>query len=129
MLLPLNTRRCACFNEILTFNCTIVGDGTTLWNGTAFVCVSDFNEIPLRHDNFGTPSGAGGSCTGGRLIGRSLSSNNNCFTSELLVNASAELNNKTIRCIHRDSQGQMVPVGEVVLTIISRKITNCIPIL
>ena len=89
----------------------------TQWNGTAFDCTNTLNEILLLHDNF--PDGANGRCNGGQITGRSLSVDNNCYTSQLSVTTSAALNNKTIRCIRNNDVGQMVPIGEILLTVIS----------
>lgn len=95
------------------FTCTIVGDGITQWDGTAFDCTNSNNEILLSHNNF--PNGANGLCNDGQITGRSLSVENNCYTSQLSVNTSAAFNNKTIRCIHNN---QMM-IGTIVLIVIS----------
>ena len=119
VLLPPESRRCACAGDILTFNCTIVGGGVTQWNGTAFDCTNTLNEILLLHDNFNTPEGANKRCNNGQIRGSSLSVNDNCYTSQLSVTTSAALNNKTIRCIHNNELGEMLPIGDRFLTIIS----------
>ena len=124
MLLPPESRRCACSNDILTFNCTIIGGGITQWSGTAFDCEHNLNEILLLHENFDDPGGTDGTCNNGQIVGRSVSVIENCYTSQVSVTTSAELNNKTVRCIHNT---EVIPIGEILLTIISGKdwITTC----
>ena len=62
-------------------------------------------------------------------MGISLIVNNNCYTSQLSVTTSVALNNKTIRCIHNNEVGQMIPIGKILLTIISgEKLHTCINI-
>ena len=116
MLLPQGRQQCACTSETLNFTCTIVGSGVTQWDGTAFDCTNTANEILLLHDNY--PNDANGRCNGGQITGKSLSVENNCYTSLLSVSTSAALNNKSIRC---NEVGQMVSIGERVLTVISGK--------
>ncbi|MGJ8946006.1 hypothetical protein AB9K17_24250, partial [Salmonella enterica subsp. enterica serovar Kentucky] len=45
---PENTG-CACLGTVLTYTCTAVGTGNTLWEGTAFDCFENGNGIILRH--------------------------------------------------------------------------------
>ena len=118
MLLPQGRQQCACASETLKFTCTIVGSGVTQWDGTAFDCSDNTNEILLLHSDF--RNGTDGRCNGGQITGRSLSVKNNSYTSQLSVSTSASLNNKSIRCI-RNEANQMVFIGETVLTVISGK--------
>ena len=105
---PANTITCACPNEVLTFNCTVVGGAATVWSGTAFTCTS--GEIILAHTEF--PLQALEVC-GDAISANITSVENGYFTSQLRVNVSSEMNNKTITCT---GSGK---VGETTLTVIS----------
>ena len=44
--------RCICPGDTLTYECTVVGLGVTVWTGSAFSCPSSNNEIALLHSRF-----------------------------------------------------------------------------
>ena len=95
--MPGNTG-CACPGDELIFTCTVVGNGTTSWEGTAFDCAA--NRIVLRHNLFASV-GATGECNGGAIVGRSLGANKDCYTSQLeVLTIDHTFSNKTIACIH-----------------------------
>ena len=94
---------CACTGSVLTYTCTAVGTGNTLWTGTAFDCAT--NGIILRHERFTQSGGAVGECNGGPIQGRSIRVENNCYTSQIDVMVSDAFNNKTIQCIHNSGTG------------------------
>ena len=89
---------CACPGEVLTFICNINGRGSTLWTGTAFSC--NMNEILLRHSQFSQPEGISMSCNNGAITGRSIGVTDGCYSSELDVTVSPNLNGRTILCNH-----------------------------
>ena len=92
--------QCACIGMELTYTCTAVGRGSTLWTGTAFDCTNHW--INLRHSLFNDSNrGATGDCSGGALVGQSIGVMGNCYTSQLHVRVAADMNNETINCDHR----------------------------
>ena len=104
----------ACPGDMLTYECDIAGAGNTIWNGTAFYCPLKSNEIILRHSQFRT--GTSGSCNDRTLIEvQSLGVINNCFSSQLNITITSDLNNKTIRCSH--SSSTIVMIGEIRLSV------------
>ena len=120
---PQNPKLCECVNAELTFNCTIIGSGTTVWRGTSFNCPDRANEITLRHSNF---LGSSEMCNMGGIMGSALAvENNNCYTSQLTVTTQAELNNETIICSHISSSG-LVVIGSTRLIVISGENAQCI---
>ena len=120
-LLPPNTG-CACTGSVLTYTCTAVGTGNTLWTGTSFDCAT--NGIILRHERFTQSGGAVGECNNGAILGRSTAVDNSCYTSQIDVTVSAAFNNKTVQCIHNSGTGinmigtSMITVYEGMYTII-----------
>ena len=66
---------CACSGDILTYECTVVGEpsGATIWRGTAFDC--PIGEIALLHNRFA--EGTFGVCNGGDIVAKSLSVDGN----------------------------------------------------
>ena len=112
--MPKNTG-CACVDSLLTFTCTAVGGGSTLWDGTAFDCIGNGNSILLRHDRFSS-GGVDGQCNNGAITGQSIGVENECYTSQLNVTVDPTLNMRTIRCTHTSLT--RTTIGETTLTVI-----------
>ena len=90
--------------EIIAYQCTVCGEGATVWNGSLFDCTSD--EIILSHRLFeyGSASGARGECNNGAVsalsIGVLRENNTNYYISQLNISMNAAINNKTVTCLH-----------------------------
>ena len=112
-----NTPGDACPGDVLIYNCIITGPGNTIWNGTAFSCPSKSNETILRHSQF--TSGTFGTCNARAITARSLGVVNSCYSSQLNVTVSSDMNNKTIECAH--SSDRIVTVGVETLSIATGK--------
>ena len=84
----------------LTYECTTVGPGTTLWRGTAFNCIANGHEIALRHSLFTSPQGAHAQCNNGNITGHSLQFEKGHYTSQIQVLFSPDLLGHTIECVH-----------------------------
>lgn len=91
---------CVCSGHNLRYECTVVGEGTTVWQGSAFICPS-INEISLRHTKFKTQT-AVGECNNGSIRGHGVSVIGNCYTSQLNVSVSSSLSGKTVECLYDD---------------------------
>ena len=91
------TSECACSGDILTYECTVVGEpsGGTIWRGTVFDC--PLGEITLLHNRFA--NGTFGLCNEGAIVARSLSVEGNNYTSQLNVTVTHDVAGKTIECI------------------------------
>ena len=111
--------QCACVGMALTYTCTAVGRGSTLWTGTAFDCSK--NWINLRHSLFNDSArGATGDCSGGALVGQSIGVTDNCYTSQLHVRVAADMDNETINCDHRPGT-EINNIGQSTLTVMTGK--------
>ena len=111
---------CTCPGDTITYMCTVVGPGNTLWGGTAFDCPSTSNEIVLRHSQFSELTGDFGDCTNGTIVGRSLGVEGNCYISQLSITASINLNDTTVQCVHDDTLGGvMVLINTSRISVIS----------
>ena len=105
---------------MLTFSCTVLGGVATLWKGTAFDCTERDNEILLRHGKFADPEGTSGGCNLGAIVGTSVQvEGTDCYTSQLSVNISDGLNNKTVGCILNSDSGMPIVIGETSLSVIT----------
>ena len=105
---------CVCPGYDTVFECTAVGNGFTQWSGSAFDCEGLGNEIFLSHDDF--DRGIRKECNNGAIVGRNLQVNGSCYTSQLTVNISANLNGKTIECTY-DSGRVLEPIGSTTIMI------------
>ena len=107
--------QCACSNDQLQFNCTIVirnRIGTTIWRGTAFTNC-DGDRIQLRHSN----PDATGRCNNGAINARSLPIEENCAPSVLDVMVDSSLNNKTVECVLNSNSGMpTIGVATIMIT-------------
>ena len=118
--MPENTG-CACPGSVLTFTCTAVGGGSTLWDGSAFTCIENGNSIVLRHSLFDS-GGIAGVCSNGAIMGRSIGVENGCYTSQLNVTVDPTLNMRTVRCTHTSLK--RTTIGETTLTVVEGRLLN-----
>lgn len=86
--------RCGCLGDILTYECTVVGEGAFIWSGSALDCPSTNNEIVLLHIDDGFYS----TCNSGDIVGRIVSVDTNNYTSQLSVTVTSATAGKTIQC-------------------------------
>ena len=91
-----------CPDTVLTYRCTSVGAGNTVWEGSVFDCRG--NSIILRHSQFSSV-GISGDCNNGKIIARSVGVDNDCYISQLMITVSGDFNNKSIYCIHDSTMG------------------------
>ena len=84
----------------MSYQCTVCGEGATVWTGSLFDCAGD--EITLRHSQF--VSGSIGECNDGAVIARSIgvkdTNGSCCYASQLSFTANSDHNNKTVTCLH-----------------------------
>ena len=106
---------------MLIFNCTTVGFGTTLWNGTAFNCQNRGNQIILLNSVFSSGgTGSSGTC-GDNIVARGINVDGNSHTSQLSVTVtSSELNQKSVVCWYSSNQ-RLSTVDRAVLTVLLSK--------
>ena len=94
------TTSCSCLGYEVVFECVVLGDGATVWQGTALKeCMN--SRIVLRHSEFFESAGHNISQTcgaSGQVVGRTISVVNDSFISQLTINASLHVNGSTIKC-------------------------------
>ena len=114
---------CICSGDIVTYQCTVCSGLATVWEGTAIEnCASNSNEITSAHGNFGKPA-SDRECSNGRIVGRGLSVDNGCYTSQLNVTFEPGLQNRTVVCSVDDGT-QSNEVGRDVLCASTGKSTT-----
>ena len=90
--------------EAIAYECTVCGEGATIWTGSLFNCTS--NEIILSHRLLegGSASGARGDCNNGAVTAHSIGvlreNNINCYISQLQISMNTDINNKTVTCTY-----------------------------
>jgi hypothetical protein len=103
---------CVCPGEEVTYTCSILGGGATLWSGTTLDCGP--RDIPLHHSNSFLP-GTFPYCDGNitsEIVGRV----GDCYISRLKVAAINKFNNTLIDCSFQDPE--RVSVGNSTIFII-----------
>ena len=89
-----------CPQDAVTFECSVMGDGTTVFQGSALECENAGNKITLFHSVFNRTGGAYGTCNNGAIVGQSLRVEDNYYISQLRITVSHSLVGKTIECIY-----------------------------
>ena len=102
-----------------TYECTILGEGATLWKGGAFNCPETDNEIVLLHSINSTVQR---DCNDGEITGRVIHTKSNNYTSQLTVNLSSKVTDSDITCAY-DSGEEIIVIGS--LNITGKKINEC----
>ena len=102
----------------MTYECTVCGEGATVWTGSFFDCTG--GEIILRHRLFEGTS-ATGECNNGAVIANSIGvidiNCSRCYSSQIHFSADNDKNNKTIMCLHVDGTTEtVVDTASVIIT-------------
>ena len=111
---------CVCPDDILTYECTIVGDigGITLWMGDFFHCPSGRQEIQLLHSDFTNRRGREAYntqiCNDGNIVGRIVKAENGSYTSQLNATLTSDIVGKAINCSY--DNGTVHRVGTLNIT-------------
>ena len=104
-------RDCVCPGHELRLECTVVGEGFTIWWGSAFNNCTQ-KRIILRHSQFG--SGTSSVCNNGRIIGRSINTTSDSYgikyTSQLIIqlDENGNLDGTTVECNRTFSQQSII---------------------
>lgn len=113
---------CICAGYNLTFECSVLGTGVTVWRGSAFECASTSHEILLSHSHF--EQGTTDRCNNGAIVARSIDvvdlpasngSSDQCFISQLNIAVTDTMRNKTVKCFHDSSSQQSAIIGNTML--------------
>ena len=105
-----------CPGDVLTTECTIMGEGSTVWRGTAFQCY--YREIVLLHGRFNRPHYPIATCNNGAIIAQGLGVVNDSYISQLNVTVSPEFNNTTVECWHDNGTISMF-IRSIQITVIA----------
>ena len=113
---------CSCPEDIITYHCIVNAPGLggfTIWRGTAFNCPTVQNRVLLRHNSFGSASGAFGQC-GDAIVGRSLRVDPNfIYVSQLEIDITVnpELIGRTVECVYNPSGDTIIPINSTTIAV------------
>ena len=105
---------CACPNYITIYECTVLGGGTTVWQGSALNCENTVNTILLLHSRFTSDDGTSSTCNNGDIVGQSLRFENGLYTSQLKVKVRPDLIGRTVEC-HYDNGTAVTTIGSAII--------------
>ena len=92
--------------SILSYDCSVIGEGSTVWTGGGFDCPGSNNRIILKNSaEYITTFGA---CNGGSITGRGVSVAGDHFTSELDINYTPDLKGKNVTCIYDNGSVEVI---------------------
>lgn len=114
-LMMLNSCTCPGHNQV--YECTVVGEGATIWKGTAFECAATNNEIVLFHEYSNGMSSNQRACNNGTIIGRIIRAENGTYTSQVTVVVRPEMASRSIQCIYDSIDGTTTEIGSAILAI------------
>lgn len=101
---------CVCAGNQLQLTCQTVGDGSTVWTGTAFP--NGCRDLTLRHNLFSGSEGVTRFCPGMvNIVASSVSVDGSCYTSQLTIALSSKLNGTSVVCEY-DNGSDIFLVGE-----------------
>ena len=90
---------CTCPGDTLTYECTAMGGGSTVWTGTFFFdCLATTKDTVLLHRRFLSTTGTSATCNNGAIVARSLSVEGNNYTSQLNVTVTPDIGAKLMKC-------------------------------
>ena len=113
---------CICPNHNITFQCTTVGGGITIWQGSAFQCPQLSNGITLYHSRF--LEAVEPCCNDGAICAHADSIvSPDCFVSNLTVYITPDLDGRTVRCEYDDGNS-VILVRSFILNITSGECNN-----
>ena len=116
-----------CRGDVLVFECCVTGGDSTVWKGTLFDCPYRSNEIQFPHNEFNSFTIQTAACSNGSvyIVGRSLSVQDNLYTSQLNVTFNYTCSKTgTIECA-RDNGTIEEIVGHYILRDSDLSCTNC----
>ena len=108
---------CVCPGDILTYECTVMGAGATVWTGIAFNCPWFRNEIVLLHNHFISANRISIICNNGAIVVGGLSIEGNNYTSQLNVTVTPDIAGKMITCLHDNYYNESIQFSIVIPTI------------
>ena len=91
---------------MVTYECAVTGGVSTQWQIST--C-----EITLPQTDIDRGT-ARQECLNGRVIGRGIRNNSNCYISSLTIDLTSDLINQTVRCLVDDGL-QTHPVGDIII--------------
>ena len=104
---------CICRGYNATYECSVVGPGSTVWRGSGFQGCSN-NQITLFHSQFS--EGTVGICNFGTILGRSVRVESNCYTSQLNIFVGADVIETTVLCSY-DNGVNEIDIGNTTITL------------
>ena len=117
---------CVCPGCELRLECTVIGQGLTVWTGTAFDCESAGNEIALFHRILSERV-----CNDGTtiIVGRGIRQEGLNFTSQLIIEeVNSTLERRTVKCLHDDFNEETI-VGSYTIQFTCKYTTSVIKII
>ena len=111
---------CTCPGEVLTYECTAVGGGAMVWQGSAFNCENSNKITLLRIEEYK------GTCNGGNIVGRSLIVEDNYHTSQLSVTINLDMVGKDVQCAILNETTETI-IGQQIITLTGIKFKYKMP--
>ena len=99
----------------MTYECTVSGNGATIWKGTAFNCSLTNNELAVFHTvNFTSQRSL--PCNNGAITVHAIGAENGSYKSQVTIQVSDELNGTTVVCAY-DNGTLSIEIDSAILNI------------
>ena len=104
---------CICQGYNATYECNVVGPGSTVWRGNGFRDCTN-RRVTLFHSQFS--GGTVGTCNSGAIVGRSIGVENNCYTSQLNIFVTPNVIGTVVFCAYDNGLNE-IDVGNSTVTL------------
>ena len=109
---------CTCEGHNVTYECTVSGNGATIWKGIAFDCSLTNNELTIFHANNSFTSERPLSCNNGAITVHAIGAEEGAYKSQVTIQVSDELNGTTVVCAY-DNGTLSTEIDSAILNIIT----------
>lgn len=94
--------------SVLTYKCSVIGEGSTVWTGGGFDCPNSNNRITLI--NSAEYITAFGECNddSNKIAARGVSVAGDHFTSKLYINYTPDLKGTNVTCIYDNGSVEVI---------------------
>ena len=108
----IETSDCMCPGQSITYECTVVvAHGVfTIWTGSIMeagceiILINSQQASEFLHQQR--------VCNGGAVVGRGVEVHDNCYTSQVTVLLTSDLDHRTIQCSSADTGDSTITIGE-----------------
>ena len=114
---------CICPGDTIVYECSVIGQGSTVYQGHVFDNENSTNEIVLLHSRYNSCN-VNVTSNSGVILAQSIRIEDNIFISRLYITYSHELSGRTVSCIYDNGTNVQV-IGNLTIPTWTALIGEC----